>query len=165
MHSKDPDCSAHYPCTIRSSSGSGFRPLHTLRHQQFYGLRKILRTFRWLFERWLRQSTRWMGQSIPTRNSYTFGGYRRFPGQTGACRKIQSAEASCGFPRSLRLIQLTLIIHGTEDVIVPIDSSRALKELIPNSELVELSGCGHVPTMTRPREVYEAILNYYPALT
>lgn len=56
-----------------------------------------------------------------------------------------------------KIMQPTLIIHGTEDVIVPIQSSRELKELIPNSELVELSGCGHVPTMTRPREVYEAI--------
>ena len=59
------------------------------------------------------------------------------------------------------LTQPTLILHGTEDVIVPIESSRALKELIPNSELVELSGCGHVPTMTRPREVYEAILKRF----
>jgi len=61
--------------------------------------------------------------------------------------------------------QPTLIIHGSEDVIVPIESSRALKDLIPNSELIELSGCGHVPTMTRPKEVYEAIKNYFPALT
>jgi len=55
------------------------------------------------------------------------------------------------------IMQPTLIIHGTDDVIIPIESSRALAGLIPNSELVELSGCGHVPTMTRPREVYEAI--------
>jgi pimeloyl-ACP methyl ester carboxylesterase len=60
-----------------------------------------------------------------------------------------------------KIMQPTLIIHGTEDVIVPIESSRALRELIPNSELVELSGCGHVPTMTRPREVYEAILKRF----
>lgn len=55
------------------------------------------------------------------------------------------------------IMQPTLIIHGNEDVIVPIESSRALADLIPDSELVELSGCGHVPTMTRPSEVYEAI--------
>ena len=56
-----------------------------------------------------------------------------------------------------KIMQPTLIIHGTEDIVVPIESSRALNELIPDSELVELSGCGHVPTMTRPVEVYEAI--------
>ena len=60
------------------------------------------------------------------------------------------------------ITQPTLIIHGTEDVIVSIESSRKLNELIPDSELVELSGCGHVPTMTRPKEVYEAISNYFP---
>lgn len=60
-----------------------------------------------------------------------------------------------------KIMQPTLIIHGTKDVIVPIESSRALKDLIPNSDLVELNGCGHVPTMTRPREVYEAILKYF----
>jgi len=63
------------------------------------------------------------------------------------------------------ITQPTLIIHGTEDVIVPIESSRGLNTLIPGSELVELIGCGHVPTMTRPREVFEAILNYFPPLT
>ena len=56
-----------------------------------------------------------------------------------------------------RIMQPTLIIHGTEDVIIPIESSRALAQLIPDSQIVELDGCGHVPTMTRPREVYEAI--------
>ena len=60
-----------------------------------------------------------------------------------------------------RITQPTLIIHGSDDVIVPVEASRALKELIPNSELVELNGCGHVPTMTRPREVYEAISKYF----
>ena len=63
------------------------------------------------------------------------------------------------------ITQPTLIIHGSEDVIVSIESSRELNKLIPGSKLVELSGCGHVPTMTRPREVYEAISNYFPALS
>ena len=60
------------------------------------------------------------------------------------------------------ITQPTLIIHGSEDVIVSIESSRKLNKLIPGSKLVELNGCGHVPTMTRPREVYEAILKYFP---
>jgi pimeloyl-ACP methyl ester carboxylesterase len=63
------------------------------------------------------------------------------------------------------ITQPTLIIHGTEDVIVSIESSRKLNKLIPGSKLVELSGCGHVPTMTRPKEVYEQILKYFPPLT
>jgi pimeloyl-ACP methyl ester carboxylesterase len=51
----------------------------------------------------------------------------------------------------------TLIVHGTGDVIVPIERSRALVELLPDAELLEFDGSGHVPTMTRPREVADAI--------
>jgi pimeloyl-ACP methyl ester carboxylesterase len=51
----------------------------------------------------------------------------------------------------------TLIIHGTADAIVPIESGRALAALLPDAELLELEGSGHVPTMTRPDEVVAAI--------
>ena len=51
----------------------------------------------------------------------------------------------------------TLILHGTADAIVPIERSRSLVKLLPNAELVEFDGSGHVPTMTRPHEVADAI--------
>ena len=56
----------------------------------------------------------------------------------------------------------TLILHGTSDVIVPIELSRQLAELLPDAELVEFEGSGHVPTMTRPAEVVDAILRRFP---
>jgi pimeloyl-ACP methyl ester carboxylesterase len=56
----------------------------------------------------------------------------------------------------------TLVLHGTGDVIVPIAHSRSLVELLPDAELVVFEGSGHVPTMTRPREVVEAILRRFP---
>jgi pimeloyl-ACP methyl ester carboxylesterase len=57
----------------------------------------------------------------------------------------------------------TLVLHGTGDVIVPIEHSRALVELLPDAELVEFDGVGHVPTMTRSSEVADAILRRFPA--
>jgi pimeloyl-ACP methyl ester carboxylesterase len=51
----------------------------------------------------------------------------------------------------------TLILHGTADAIVPIDESRTLAALLPDADLVEFEGAGHVPTMTRPDEVVAAI--------
>jgi pimeloyl-ACP methyl ester carboxylesterase len=51
----------------------------------------------------------------------------------------------------------TLIIHGTADAIVPIDESRELAARLPDVELLEFEGTGHVPTMTRPDEVVAAI--------
>lgn len=37
----------------------------------------------------------------------------------------------------------TLIITGTEDVLIPPENSRILAEAIPNSRLVEIEGAGH----------------------
>jgi pimeloyl-ACP methyl ester carboxylesterase len=50
-----------------------------------------------------------------------------------------------------------LILHGTADAIVPIELSRTLVEFLPDAQLVEFDGVGHVPTMTRPDEVVAAI--------
>lgn len=55
----------------------------------------------------------------------------------------------------------TLILHGTADAIVPIDVSRRLVELLPDAELIEFDGAGHVPTMTQPDEVVAAILRRF----
>lgn len=51
----------------------------------------------------------------------------------------------------------TLIVHGTADVIVPIDLSRELADELQDAELLELEETGHVPTMTRPDDVVAAI--------
>jgi pimeloyl-ACP methyl ester carboxylesterase len=40
---------------------------------------------------------------------------------------------------------------------VPIDESRKLAAQLPDVELLEFEGAGHVPTMTRPEEVVAAI--------
>jgi pimeloyl-ACP methyl ester carboxylesterase len=55
----------------------------------------------------------------------------------------------------------TLIIHGTDDAIVPIEISRALAQIVPDVELLEFEGSGHVPTMTRSPEVVDAILRRF----
>lgn len=56
----------------------------------------------------------------------------------------------------------TLIVHGSADAIVPIEHSRELAGLLPDVELVEVEGSGHVPTMTRPDEVVAAITRRFP---
>jgi 3-oxoadipate enol-lactonase len=59
----------------------------------------------------------------------------------------------------------TLIVHGTADAIVPIDGSRELATQLPDVELLELEGVGHVPTMTRPDEVVAVIRRRFAATT
>eukprot|EP00968_Pinguiococcus_pyrenoidosus_P015599 scaffold1449_cov244-Pinguiococcus_pyrenoidosus.AAC.4 len=38
-----------------------------------------------------------------------------------------------------------LILHGTEDAVVPISNSRNLHKLVPGAKLIELKGAGHCP--------------------
>jgi pimeloyl-ACP methyl ester carboxylesterase len=46
-----------------------------------------------------------------------------------------------------------LIVHGANDALVPVEEGRLMASLIPDSRLVILNNTGHVPTVTRPREV------------
>jgi pimeloyl-ACP methyl ester carboxylesterase len=36
-----------------------------------------------------------------------------------------------------------LVVHGNEDLIVPVENGRRLASRLPNAEYVELPGCGH----------------------
>ncbi len=56
-----------------------------------------------------------------------------------------------------RVTQPVLVIHGDLDTIVPLEAARALAAALPDSELQVLDGCGHVPTLTRPKRVADAM--------
>lgn len=55
----------------------------------------------------------------------------------------------------------TLVIHGSDDKIVPLEGGRVLASGIPNSRLVIVEGAGHVPTMTFPVQVADAINSFF----
>lgn len=59
----------------------------------------------------------------------------------------------------------TLVIHGEDDSIVPIEIGKAVAAAIPTSELIALPDTGHVPTLTRPRELVEAINRWADTIT
>ena len=63
-------------------------------------------------------------------------------------------------PAAERIATPTLILHGENDVIVPVDAARALAARIPDSSLVVLPDTGHVPTLTRPDEIATAIRDW-----
>ena len=64
-------------------------------------------------------------------------------------------------PAAERLAMPTLLIHGEQDAIVPLDAARALASKIPDAELVTLPDTGHVPTLTRPDLVVGAIEDWW----
>lgn len=47
----------------------------------------------------------------------------------------------------------TLIIHGDDDRVIPVDNSRQVQEAIPGSELLIIEGGGHAPNARDPVKV------------
>ena len=54
----------------------------------------------------------------------------------------------------------TLIIHGREDVIVPVDRSIRFNQVIPNSELHVFGGCGHWTQIERRDRFVELVIPF-----
>lgn len=57
--------------------------------------------------------------------------------------------------------QPTLILHGEADAIVPVEEARRLAAALPNARLSTIAGAGHVPTMTHPQEIADAINHFF----
>jgi len=55
----------------------------------------------------------------------------------------------------------TLLIHGDMDALVPFSDSEYAASQIQNSLLHIVEGAGHVPTVTRPREVADEINQFF----
>lgn len=55
----------------------------------------------------------------------------------------------------------TFVVHGELDAIVPASMGRAAASRIPGAELVGLDDAGHVPILTRPQQVADAITAWW----
>lgn len=60
-----------------------------------------------------------------------------------------------------RIQQPSLILHGSADVIAPLEGARWMAQTLPNAKLVVVEGAGHVPTVTRAGEVAKAIADFF----
>ena len=77
---------------------------------------------------------------------------------------VKLLECTHGIDLRSKLSQIrhrTLILHGDADVLVPLSDSEYMATQIPNSHLHVFKGAGHVPTVTRPLEVAQAINQYF----
>jgi pimeloyl-ACP methyl ester carboxylesterase len=57
----------------------------------------------------------------------------------------------------------TLLLHGERDAIISVAIAEAMATAIPECELVVIPGAGHVPTLTRPGDVVDAIESWATA--
>lgn len=67
-------------------------------------------------------------------------------------------EAHFGVTPDLEQIEVpTLVVHGERDAIVPVPLARRMAATIPRAAYRPIADAGHVPTLTRPRDVVAAI--------
>jgi pimeloyl-ACP methyl ester carboxylesterase len=89
---------------------------------------------------------------------------RRISDDTPARTIYAQMGAIAGHDTRPRLAELagleTLVLHGTEDALIPPDRGRDLAELIPGSRLELLPSCGHILATDAEREVAAAILSH-----
>ncbi|MFN9449001.1 MAG: alpha/beta fold hydrolase [Rubrivivax sp.] len=64
-----------------------------------------------------------------------------------------------------RVLQPTLVLHGALDKIVPLDRAEELVRALPNARLAVLDDAGHVPTLTQPVRVANAIRSFLRSAT
>jgi pimeloyl-ACP methyl ester carboxylesterase len=57
----------------------------------------------------------------------------------------------------------TLIIHGTEDRVVPYPNGQLLASRIAGAKLVTLQGCGHLPPMEEPQRLAKLVAEHLQA--
>jgi len=53
-----------------------------------------------------------------------------------------------------------LVIHGSDDRIVPVGAGRSLADALPDGQLLELPATGHAPHWTRPLQTAAAIREF-----
>jgi 3-oxoadipate enol-lactonase len=74
------------------------------------------------------------------------------------------AEACYAFYRAgcevERIETPALVIHGSEDLIVPVENGRRLAERLPNAEYVELAGRGHNLPLEDPETFAAAVVGF-----
>ncbi len=76
-------------------------------------------------------------------------------------------QAVMGHDTSARLPELrvpTLVVHGTEDQMLPVENGRLIASLIPGARLEILDGVGHLFFWERPARSAELVGEHAAAL-
>ena len=88
------------------------------------------------------------------------------PGVTRAFSDFQNAELTWDGLKTVYMDRLgeikakTLIIHGGKDSLVPLEASKEAHQLIKNSEMVIMEGCGHWPQRDHPEEFNQVVREF-----
>ncbi len=90
-----------------------------------------------------------------------FGRYERMAVSPGGAEAMIDVNMTIDTTEMLRLVSIpTLVLHNKNDALVPVEASRHIANLIPESKLVELSGDDHLFWFGNPDEVVGEIEQY-----
>jgi len=70
--------------------------------------------------------------------------YDRCHRPDGRRRQMLAVQASSGRKAALsKLTMPTVVIHGTDDPLVPVENGRKMADTVPDAKMVEIEGMGH----------------------
>ncbi len=104
------------------------------------------------FDRWTEhQKALWRSHgSLPLARSATVSPLRL---GLGLLTDLETHREALDILRAARLIRIPwLIVHGSEDLVVPIREAEALRQAAPAAEMVPVEGAGHLLNATTKRE-------------
>ena len=87
------------------------------------------------------------------------------PGRVGLRGQQGAMPAWTSHERLHTIACPTLVLAGAEDRVMPPENGRQLNELIPNSTLNLIAGCGHLPMWEQPDLIISAVLDFISSLT
>jgi 3-oxoadipate enol-lactonase len=92
-----------------------------------------------------------------------------------ATSRIEEGPSADGYQRQLQAIMQfgtwdrlpelkipTLILHGTDDPLLPFQNGEKLASRIPNADFMPLEGVGHLIPLEVPEETVNAIVRFFP---
>jgi 3-oxoadipate enol-lactonase len=91
-----------------------------------------------------------MAQAAATKGSFL----------VNAKRQMDAMRGFDALPILGNIKSSTLILHGEEDAVVPIEAGRLLARKIPGSRFVEVKGAGHLLVAEASRTLYEETASY-----
>jgi pimeloyl-ACP methyl ester carboxylesterase len=65
-------------------------------------------------------------------------------------QQLRAISGWSGAPRVRRIVAPTVVVHGSDDPLVPVGNGMRLAQLIPGSAYVELPGVGHIVPWEAP---------------
>ena len=77
-----------------------------------------------------------------------------------AVRQMAAVQAFDSFDRLPQIGAPTLVLHGDQDVLVPVANAQLLKDRIPGAELCIVPGAGHLFAFEFPEESAAAVVEF-----